>query len=138
MEDARGIYSHNLSTGEVKRIVVGSAGILSPDGRLVAFRTPTGAMDLIRIDGTGRRELAPSPAAPAAWSPDGSMILYFLDSDPHFHVVEADGTNDRALAQTITVIVGVAWTPAGIVYNEITDNQEGTDLLVSDPFDAPS
>ena len=75
----------------------------SADGSKIIFATPGGGLWTIAPDGTGLTEIfqqADAWAITPTWSPDGSMILFGLDSaaDPFkhpangFYVIRSDGT----------------------------------------------
>jgi serine/threonine protein kinase/Tol biopolymer transport system component len=53
----------------------------SPDGRLVAYSTPDGDIDIINSDGTGAHKVASVGGSvyPLRWSPDGSTIRFSRD-----------------------------------------------------------
>ena len=54
----------------------------SPDGRLVAYTTPNGDLNLVSGDGTSAHKLASvgGDASPLSWSPDGRMIRFSRDT----------------------------------------------------------
>jgi len=104
----------------------------SPDGRQVVFsanRVGTAASQrqlwVVRLDGTGLRQLTFPPAAnlqdvDPAWSPDGSLILftrYVLGSGTSSVrvVTVADGT-ERALAMPPGSYRFPAWVPDGSAF----------------------
>jgi len=72
----------------------------SPDGTEIAFvrwYDPGTSLCVIGVDGTGFRILVPEfHGGQLAWSPDGSTIAY--SGDEAIHLVDADGSSDRALA----------------------------------------
>ena len=74
----------------------------SPDGRTIAFvrrySEGTDSLCAIGLDGSGFRVVVRDlGGAELAWSPDGSMFAYYSERDGGIHVVNADGTNDRAV-----------------------------------------
>jgi eukaryotic-like serine/threonine-protein kinase len=60
-----------------------AGGTWSPDGKLVAFFTSGGDINIINSDGTGAHKLAAvgSTANLLSWSPDGSAIRFSRDVD---------------------------------------------------------
>ena len=58
-----------------------AGGTWSPDGKLVAYSTPNGDINVINSDGTGAHKLASvgGAAFPLSWSPDGSTIRFSRD-----------------------------------------------------------
>jgi len=90
----------------------------SPDGRLIAFdrKTSRGDRDLFiaNADGSAIRRLdsvGSSDEEDPSWSPDGSQIAY-TDGDD-IYVVDADGTNTRALTDDHLEATFPAWSPTG-------------------------
>lgn len=80
----------------------------SPDGRLLAVRTPTG---IVLFDRNGRRVRRLTHGGynfVDAWSPDGQAIL-FDGWGPSFYTVRPDGTGLRKVADG----EGAAWSPDG-------------------------
>ena len=61
-----------------------ASGTWSPDGKLVAYSTPNGDINIINSDGTGAHKLASvgGVAYPISWSPDGSTIRFSKRPDP--------------------------------------------------------
>jgi hypothetical protein len=56
---------------------------ISPDGQTTAFYSPTGALNVVGIDGTGERELVPRDTFipgdakyAISWSPGGAQLAY--------------------------------------------------------------
>jgi dipeptidyl aminopeptidase/acylaminoacyl peptidase len=72
----------------------------SPDGTKIAFvrwYDPGTSLCVIGLDGAGFRVLVPEfHGGQLAWSPDGGTIAYY--GDEAIRLVDADGSNDRALA----------------------------------------
>jgi dipeptidyl aminopeptidase/acylaminoacyl peptidase len=80
----------------------------SPDGTQIAFvrwYDPGSSLCVIGIDGTGFRVVVPEFAGGSqlAWSPDGSTFAYYGGEDETIHLVGADGSNDRVLANLPSV-----------------------------------
>src|SRR5262249_40078734 len=107
-----------------------TASSWSPDGRRLAFDVgapyePT-AIETIRPDGTGLRQLVTAPAAEdtgdvlsqPSWSPGGQRILYYDDEyfggskcdELHLMLVRSDGTGPHRLPFTI---YDASWSPDG-------------------------
>jgi metal-dependent hydrolase (beta-lactamase superfamily II) len=105
----------------------------SPDGRRIAFYTirdgnweiyiadlDNGATS--RLTNTPEKELAP------AWSPDGTRIAFCSGRmnifEGNIHVINADGTNERALTDVQGMQEHPAWSPDGshIAFQSMTDD----------------
>jgi Tol biopolymer transport system component len=93
---------------------------ISPDGQLIAFYSPTGALDVVGIDGTGERELVSrdkfmlgDAKYAISWSPDGSQLAF--SRRENIWIVNADGSNLHALTQSgpATGNYHPAWSPDG-------------------------
>ena len=135
-------------------------GSWSPDGSSLAFTRSrhtlpgpdgrvrnTGAVWIVRSDGSGARKLAGRSASPA-WSPDGQRIAYVTDRDENgelsygdavsfaneLYVSGVDGRNPRRLTRTKDLNEAApSWSPDGgwIAYQrgEVVGNAEGTIVL---------
>jgi hypothetical protein len=87
---------------------------LSPDGRRIAAsgqcrdrqQEPFGLYTM-GIDGSGLRQIADGPRAPASWSPDGERLAATLDGK--IVVMAADGSRRRA----VTTGGAASWSPDG-------------------------
>jgi Tol biopolymer transport system component len=93
---------------------------ISPDGQMIAFYSPTGALDIVGIDGTGERELVSrdrfmlgDAKYAISWSPDGSQLAFTRREN--IWIVNADGSNLHALTQSgpATGNYHPAWSPDG-------------------------
>ena len=87
----------------------------SPDGRRIAFWR-TGAIEIINVDGTGLRELAPAPTGDdfhPQWSPDGTSLLFATETGMHLVNVDGSGMQDLGMGSDPD------WSPDGawIVYH---------------------
>ncbi len=79
----------------------------SPDGERIAFASDRGGgnweLYVMDADGSEQRRLTNTPQdeSVSAWSPDGEKIAYAIDviENPSIHVMNADGTNRRRLAE---------------------------------------
>jgi dipeptidyl aminopeptidase/acylaminoacyl peptidase len=74
----------------------------SPDGRTIAFvrRYTEGVNSLckINVDGSNFRVTKrDAQMGEIAWSPDGRTIAFYSEQDGGIHLIDADGTNERAL-----------------------------------------
>lgn len=74
----------------------------SPDGRTIAFvrRYAEGVDSLckINVDGSNFRVVKrDAQMGEIAWSPDGRTIAFYSEQDGGIHLIDADGTNERAL-----------------------------------------
>jgi Tol biopolymer transport system component len=96
----------------------------SPDGARIAFDHffDDGYQDIaaINVDGSGLRRLTDAQGEYPAWSPDGSEIAFasVRDGDYDIYVMNADGTDQRAITHNSTYDMYPAWSPDGrqIVY----------------------
>jgi Tol biopolymer transport system component len=93
----------------------------APDGRRIAFcicDVSDGGIDVVNIDGTGRRRLDRDAHSPA-WSPGGRKIAFVepaLDDDEGDVVVmNTDGTDKRVAAGVDDEVAWLdpAWSPDG-------------------------
>jgi Tol biopolymer transport system component len=93
---------------------------ISPDGQMIAFYSPTGALDVVGIEGTGGRELVPGETFlpgdskyAISWSPDGSQLAFARREN--IWIVDADGSNLQALTQSGSAMGNYhpAWSPDG-------------------------
>jgi Tol biopolymer transport system component len=106
----------------------GEVATWSPDGSTIAFGSHPGdgnwAVWRMRRDGSDRRQLThpvlrpPAGAhgdAPAAWSPDGSRILYSSEArgDRELFVMNADGSGKRRVTHWRGGDSPNAWLPDG-------------------------
>ena len=115
----------------------------SPDGRRLAFGN--GPLHVVNRDGTGRRRLVRSSTCKPSWSPDGTSVLYLVDSrgcgerganrpDPGHQAIyriDADGSHRRQLA---TGSFGdAAWSPDGreIAFSDRCRVHHGQDWFCS-------
>lgn len=109
----------------------------SPDGSTIVFAyspTPSLEPDTARLwvmnaDGSDRRALLDPPDAGSDWepvfSPDGSQIVFTREKDSPdgllsaVHVVNADGTDVRALTPFDDYVEHPRWSPDGttVIYN---------------------
>lgn len=104
--------------GEPRKLARGVAGgqppTWSPDGRTIAFEHLTqyllGDVYTIRRDGTHLRRLTRTgDDSPAAWSPDGTKLL-FVQSN-RLYVMDADGSGQRRLTRLEPD--EASWSPDG-------------------------
>lgn len=97
----------------------------SPDGTRVLFTQERAAsMDVysVRLDGTGLIRLTTHPYYDVAprWSPDGQRVLFYREkslSGPFetasMHIVNADGSLERAVLDTLGQDFDAVWSPDG-------------------------
>jgi Tol biopolymer transport system component len=108
--------------GGTPRIVATAPGrspVLSPDGKRVLYLVgPWTSTALAAADTNGAHVLTLAGGGPTAWngtwSPDGALVAYTYGDSSHIlqvHVVNADGTGDRAVTHT-TADQGSAQMPA--------------------------
>ena len=117
-DDVGGIYTVNADgTGETRVPTTSHPDqwpSWSPDGTKLAvriFEGRTAAIDIVNIDGSGRRRLITGDVAHPAWSPDGSRIAYH--SGRELYVVNVDGSSRRKLTSTGGYDDEPAWSPDG-------------------------
>ena len=112
----------NAGTGAWEQIATGSVPSWSPDGDLIAFRSPSDPLriDAAHPDGSGYRILFTatgfSDASPAAWSPDGRYLLVaarqFTPTVPTtLYLVDVQGTDPAVLVRANTS--DPDWSPDG-------------------------
>jgi hypothetical protein len=91
----------------------------SPDGSRIAFDHFFGAglqdIATIRPDGTGLVRLTTRSGEYPSWSPDGSRLAFasVRDGDYDIYVMNADGTQERALTVNATYDMYPAWSADG-------------------------
>ena len=99
-------------------------GIVGSDNELIAFAThPDGVSPdiareifVMRPDGSGVTQLTDGALAKEpAWSPDGSMIAYarLAAGDRNIYVMNADGSDPRALTTGLQARHHPTWAPDG-------------------------
>ena len=80
-------------------------------GKLVYQTSAGGDINVVNLDGTGRRTVA--RGLDPAWSPDGKLIAFTKWVDgPGLYVVNADGTGERRLYD-LNDAKSPAWSPDG-------------------------
>jgi len=97
----------------------------SPDGSRVLFtQERAGSMDVysVRLDGTGLTRLTTHPYYDIAprWSPDGLRVLFYREKSitgpferASLHIVNADGSAERAVLDTLAQDFDAGWSPDG-------------------------
>jgi len=75
------LYSVQVLGGSHRYLADARSAVWSPDGKLVAYSTSNGDIDIINSDGTGGHKLASAggPATSLSWSPDGRTIRFTRD-----------------------------------------------------------
>jgi Tol biopolymer transport system component len=107
----------------LRRLVRGFGARWSPDRQRLVFSAPTDGSDgdlfTMNADGTKRRVLLTTPDTKqaAAWSPDGSKILFTgfdrYGAGADVFVMNADGTDVRRLTKPGATNIAAAWSPGG-------------------------
>jgi len=91
----------------------------TPDGRILfaSNRAANVAVEIVNLDGSGRKVLAPSLAADglARWSPDGRRLAFASErgGDAEIFVVSAAGGPPRRLTRNQVDDVFPTWSPDG-------------------------
>ena len=122
-----GLYSVRVDSGKATRVTRGSAGPLSPDGRLVAFAVDASPDDrtdrlfIVNIDGTGLKEvgaLQDYRISGIAWRPHTDEILLTLEApnrSPALYSVTLDGTVTKLPVSSDYPPRDPRWSPDGTV-----------------------
>jgi eukaryotic-like serine/threonine-protein kinase len=78
VSSAEPLYAIQVVGGSHRYLVDADDATWSPDGKLVAYSTPNGDLNLINSDGTGAHKLASvgGVASSISWSPDGGTIRF--------------------------------------------------------------
>jgi TolB protein len=104
---------------------------VSPDGRRIALSVAITSHNLyvVDADGTGLVNLTPFAGDYILpdWSPDGLRIAYstgFVDDNPDVVVMNADGSEGHAVAQTLSHETTPAWSPDGKSITFASDRAE--------------
>lgn len=116
--DADGHHARQLTIAPPGLDRYDSQPTWSPDGKQIGFLSSAngGEIDIVRVDGRGRREVAGVDASGLRWSPDGRDFAYSVD-DPASDaggrlvmVMPADGSAD---GHTIAKGTEPDWSPDG-------------------------
>ena len=77
-----------------------ASGTWSPDGKLVAYTTSRGDLNVVNSDATGAHKLALVGAAayPLSWSPDGSTIRFSRDLESIWEITSSGSNLHQLLA----------------------------------------
>ncbi len=84
----------------------GRAAVLSPDGRLVAYINEFGDLEVVNIDGTGRRVIAEGAALCDlwGWSPDATQILAASEGCAETTTVDVASGDVSTVAEDVAYI----------------------------------
>jgi Tol biopolymer transport system component len=121
------IHRIDLDGSQDATIVAGAAGVISPDGAMLAFTRAESEEDSLwvsAVDGTNVRRITNSPSLEysLAWSPDAKRIAF----NPGLFVVNADGTGRAQLSDPQVSTGEIHWSPEGryiAFQSNNTDNQ---------------
>lgn len=109
----------NADGSNLRSLADGSTGGWSPDGQTVVYGSRGVPADVwvVNSDGTGARQLTSSPASEQAiaFSPDGTKILFLVDSGGQSDVwiMNADGSSQQNLTNSPARERGASWSPDG-------------------------
>jgi Putative zinc-finger len=84
--------------------------------RVVYVDTKTNALHLIRSDGQSDKTPGLNATGGLSWSPDGARLAYYAPGDNGVgvpHVVNADGSGDRAIGGASSTTVTAVWNADG-------------------------
>ena len=98
-------------SGSQRRLVTGTAPLLSPDGTRVLYASPQQDALFVLDLRSGAKSQVADVGPPAAWSPDGRWIAYGVGDG--VMVVRADGGESRRLLSTLARVRPGAWAPDG-------------------------
>lgn len=115
------IWVMAVSEGEAHAVTSGggdeAATTWSSDGTRLAFTTDRSIIEVINVDGSGRRHLTDgsTPDSHAAWSPDGARIAYahIVGHDTDLWVMDPSGRSKMPLIEMPGSEAFPAWSPDG-------------------------
>ena len=113
--DADGSCQHNITTNAVDD----RSPAWSPEGSRIAFDHFFGGrlqdIATIQPDGSGLVRLTTNQGEYPSWSPDGPRLAFASarDGDYEIYVMNADGTDERALTTSAGYDMYPAWSPDG-------------------------
>ena len=116
-QDVGGIYTVNPDGSGETRVPTTTGSdqwpSWSPDGSRIAVRNGEGTdgIDVVNVDGSGRRRVTTGDAGWPAWSPDGSRIAY--SSAGELYVVHVDGRGKTKLTKDGGFADAPTWSPDG-------------------------
>ncbi len=105
--------------------------VISPDGKLVAYGTSSGAIYLIGVDGGQPRTLVDADAGGPSWSPDGKRLLFTDRSDPahsKIQLLDTD-TGKRSTVPDSSGLYNVRWVADDLLVATTSDSKK---LIVFD------
>lgn len=126
------IWVMAVSEGEAHAVTSGggdeAATAWSSDGTRLAFTTDRSIIEVINVDGSGRRRLTDgtTPDSHPAWSPDGTRIAYahVVGDETDLWVMDQSGTSKKPLMEMPGSEAFPAWSPDGSFIAFVGNNSD--------------
>jgi serine/threonine protein kinase/Tol biopolymer transport system component len=95
VSDSAPLYAVQVVGGSHRYLVAAADAAWSPDGKLVAYSTANGDINIVNSDGTGAHKLASvgGDAETISWSPDGGSIRFSRDNSRAIWEITSSGSN---------------------------------------------
>ena len=141
--NASGLYTMTVTGSQVTSLTLGGGAAFAPNGQQLAcvhFYLDTNRFEiaLIDADGTLLQRLTESPDADStnpAWSFDGRRIAFQSGdfNQPSIYVMNADGTERKALTAHKSHDQNPCWSPDGahIAFSSYRDGEQGVFVMSS-------